>query len=214
MTQLRDAPVVRPVWRPRSEVDLLAEQLLAIDRFVAARPARSADVTAGGLSREQRLDLARQQNVLRRERDALIAQAQRQREACGAPLRLLAPRRVMIAHRNQWFAGKLTQSLEARGVRVVGCLDNGADAVGAVVAEQPDAALVEDRLEMVAGEQVIQDLRMFCAQTIVMAQVAYGDRVGALLDAGAASVFTRNVPPDDVAQKILEALRAGDQDRR
>lgn len=212
MTQLRDAPVVRPVRHPRSEVDLLAEQLLAIDRFVAARQVTSGAAAPGALSREQRLDLARRQDVLRREREALVAQTDRQLEACAGPLRLLAPRRVMIAHRSQEFATKVTSALEARRVCVAGRLDNGADAVGAIVAEQPDAVLVEDTLEMVAGEQVIRDLRTFCAHTIVVAQVAHGQRVGALLDAGAATVFTRSVPAGDVAQTISEALAAGADD--
>ena len=208
MTQLSDPPVVRPVWRPRTEVDLLHEQLLAVDRFLEARRASAAVLSAAALSREERLDVARRQDVLRRERDALVAQVHRQLESCGAPLQRRAPRRVMIAHRNEWFAGKLAQALVARGLRISGCLDNGADAVGAIVAEQPDAVLVEDALQMVPGEQVVRDLRAFCAHTVVLAQVAYGDRVGALLEAGAATVFTRNVPPDDVAQTIAEAVPA------
>jgi CheY-like chemotaxis protein len=62
-------------------------------------------------------------------------------------------------------------------------VDNGADAVGVVAAEQPDLLLVEDRLPMVSGEQVIAGVRTFSPNTLIAAQVAYSDRVGALLDA-------------------------------
>lgn len=143
---------------------------------------------------------------MRREHRALIAQTDQQLRLCGVPLQRQAQRRLVIAHRNEWFASKVAEVLEAEGVRVPAWLENGADAVGAVIAEQPDVALVEDALAMRSGEQVIRKLRQFCPDTILVTQVAHGDRVGSLLDAGAAAAFTRSVAPGDVAQKILELL--------
>lgn len=86
--------------------------------------------------------------------------------------------------------------------------DNGADAVGLVVAEQPDLVLVEDTLAMLPGLEVIREVRRFSPDTVVVAQAAYGDRVGQLLDAGATTVITRSVPPHDVAQSVLRLMRA------
>ena len=62
---------------------------------------------------------------------------------------------------------------------------------------------------MVPGEQVVRDVRSYCPDTVVAAQVAYGDRVGALLHAGASAVFTRRVPPLDAARSMLELLAGG-----
>jgi hypothetical protein len=42
----------------------------------------------------------------------------------------------------------------------------------------------------------------------VTAQAAYGDRVGQLLDAGASAVFTRRIPPADVARSLLRLVGA------
>ncbi|MBW3611859.1 MAG: hypothetical protein KY438_10085, partial [Actinobacteria bacterium] len=71
----------------------------------------------------------------------------------------------------------------AAGVRVVARLDNGADALGVVVAEQPDLVLVEESLAMLPGQEVVREIRQFSPHTLVVAQVAYGDRAGQMLDA-------------------------------
>lgn len=88
-------------------------------------------------------------------------------------------------------------------MHVVAGTDNGADAVGLTVAEQPDLVLVEDTLSMLTGVEVIREVRRFSAETVVVAQAAHGDRVGQLLDAGASAVFTRRTPPADVALSLL-----------
>lgn len=206
MSQLDDAPLARPAWRPRTEADVAEQQLAGIDRFIDALHVDEQAVAAEQLSREQQLDRACQQDVVTRERQALIAHAHHHLEAAGEPLGSLARRRVVIAHRNEWFAHKVTEALESSGVRVAAWLDNGADAVGTVIAEQPDVALVEDALAMLSGEQVIAELRDFCPDTVIVTQVAYSDRVGPLLESGAAAVFTRSVPPADVAHQIVELL--------
>lgn len=42
----------------------------------------------------------------------------------------------------------------------------------------------------------------------VAAHADYNDRVGVLLDAGARAVFTRQIPPADVAAALLELVGA------
>lgn len=117
-----------------------------------------------------------------------------------------AVRRVVIAHRSDWFVDRIASVLAEQGIHVVARLDNGADAVGTVIAEQPDVLLVEDSLAMVAGEQVIRAVQNFSPDTAVVAQAAYSDRVGALLEAGAAAVFTRQIPPADVVRSLVQLL--------
>ena len=200
-----DAP---PGWRRRSELDLAAQQLQAIARFNDARRMAEAAAAAVARSREMRMDISRSLEVLRREHDAVVQRAHEQLRVTGALLRGTPERRVVIAHRNEWFAGRVAHGLQDRGLLVVARVDNGADAIGIALAEQPDLIVVEDTLAMVPGDQVVRDVRGYCPATFVAAQVAYGDRVGLLLEAGASAVFTRNVPPGDVVERVVRLLEA------
>lgn len=193
--------------RPRPEFDLAARQIAAIVRFSEARRMAEGAAAAVARSRELRMDAARSLEVLRREHDAVVERAHEQLRRTAELLRPppAAPR-VVLAHRNAWFSGKVAEALEEQGLRIVARLDNGADAVGLAVAEQPDLLLAEDTLAMVPGEQVVRDVRRFCPDTVVVAQVAHGDRVGRLLEAGATAVFTRQVAGRDVASEMCRLL--------
>ena len=197
-----------PAWRPRNELDLAAQQLQAIARFNTARHMAEQAAAAVARSRELRMDVTRSLEVLRREHDAVVARSHEQLRLTGSLLRGSAERRVVIAHRNEWFVGKVANALHDRGLLVVAHVDNGADAIGIAVAEQPDLVVVEDTLAMVPGEQVVRDVREYCPQTFVAAQVAYGDRVGPLVQAGAAAVFTRRTTPLDAVRSMLALLDA------
>ncbi len=205
---LTDTPPTSPSWRPRSELDLAAQQLAAIARFNDVMRMSEQAAAAVARSREMRMDAARSLEVLHREHDAVVRRAHEQLRVTGNLVPGAGKRRVVLAHRNEWFLGRVALSLQDRGLLVVAQLDNGADAVGLAVAEQPDLVLVEDTLAMVPGEQVVRDVRRFCPGTRVVAQVAYGDRVSTLLEAGASTVFTRQVPPSDVAQGMVDLLVA------
>lgn len=193
-------------WQPSTEVDLTARQLDAVAAFHRARHAAEAAAGAASRSREMRMDASRRLEVLLREHEALVARSHQQLLASAGLLRTTARRRAVLAHRNAWFASKVSQALQDHGISIVATLDNGADVVGLAIAEQPDLVLVEDTLAMVPGEQVVRSVREFCPGTLVAAQVAYGDRVGALLEAGATPVFTRQVPPADVAVRLRELV--------
>ncbi len=202
------SPTAASAWRPRTELDLAAQQLAAIARFNDARHMAEAAAAAVARSREMRMDVTRSLEVLRREHDAVVRRAHEHQRLTGDLLRGPRARRVVIAHRNEWYVGKLVAALHDRGLLVVARIDNGADAVGIAVAEQPDLLMVEDTLAMVPGEQVVRDVRSYCPQTLVAAHVAYGDRIGPLLQAGAAAVFTRQVPPVEAVRSTLDLLPA------
>lgn len=206
MTQIDEHVPTRAAYRPRTYAELAAQQVAAIDQFHQARHAADAAVADGSLSREEQLDWGRQCEVRRREHTAIISRCDHELRLSGQVLADRAVRRVVLAHRSDWFLDKIASILAEQDVHVVARLDNGADAVGTVVAEQPDVLLVEDRLAMVAGEEVIREVGRFAPDTAVVAQVAYSDRVGVLLGAGAAAVFTRQIAPGQVAQALLELL--------
>lgn len=192
--------------RPRRSVDVAVQQLTAIDRFHTSRRLAEEAAASTVRTREERLDLSRRRDVLRRQHRAMIAQSHQQLCLTSGVLDHMAQPRVVLAHRSEWFAGRVSTALQEHGVHVAARVGNGADAIGAAVAEQPDLVLVEDHLEMVPGEQVISQVREFCPDTVLTAQVPYGDRVGELLEAGAAAVFTRRIPPLEVARQLLSML--------
>jgi hypothetical protein len=150
-------------------------------------------------SRETRMDAARRLEVLQRQQSALKARARTR--ATQAALR------AVVAHRHPWFLEKVVELLQAADVAVVEHhLENGADAIGVTVAEQPELFLVEDGLLMVPGDEVVRQTRRFCPDTLIAAQTPHADRLGLLLEAGANTVATRLVPPDEVVKQALGLL--------
>lgn len=192
----------------RSDLDLARQQLEAIDRWHASRRATMEVAERSAASREARMDLARRMDVVRAEHRAIIERTDAHLRASVELLHRTPPRRAIVVHRNAWFTEKLCTDLRARRVLIVATLTNGAEAVGAVVAEQPDLLVVEDSLPMLSGEDVVREVRSFAPATLIGAQVAYEDRIAVLLEAGADSAYARRVPPVSVAQGLAELLDA------
>ncbi|HUR13310.1 MAG TPA: hypothetical protein VM097_02325 [Mycobacteriales bacterium] len=189
----------------RSETDVLLDQLHGIASWMAEHPVTALLVDAA-VTREARLDLVRHRDVVERQRQALRARTARQLQDSDRVLRLTAVRRVVIAHRNEWFRGKVAAGLQAVGVDVVADVDNGADAVGLVIAEQPDLLLVEDKLLMLNGLDVTRAARRYAARTVVVAQVVDDAEIGSFLEAGATTAYPRRTPPADVAEDLRALL--------
>lgn len=186
---------------------MLLDQLRGIDAWTRShRPVDLLDVTR--LTREARLDLSRRQDVVERERQALLDWTARQLQDSDRLLRLGGVLRAVIVHRNGWFKSKVTSGLEDGGISVVADLENGADAVGVVVAEQPEVLLVEDRLPMVIGLDVTRAARLYSPSTVVVAQVANDWEIGPFLEAGATTTYTRRIPPADIAADLRAFLAA------
>jgi CheY-like chemotaxis protein len=193
---------------PRSDLDLARQQLAAIDRWHEARRATQEAASRSASSREARMDLARRLDVIRAEHRAIVERTDAQLRSSVELLQRTTPRRAVVVHRNSWFMDKVAVDLELRRIEVVARLTNGAEAVGAVVAEQPDLLLVEDSLPMVSGEDVVREVRTFAPLTRIGAQVAHDHRIAAMLEAGAHSAYTRRVPPADVAAALADLLPA------
>ena len=186
--------------------ELVELQLQALEVWNRARAAaeRAAAVTTA--SREVRMDLDRRMDVLRAQQAAIVEHTEQQLRASVRLLHADLPRRAVVAHRNEWFVQKVCGDLEACGVEVVARLENGAEAVGIAVAEQPDLVIVEDRLAMLSGEDVVRDVRRYAPRALIAAQVAYEDRVAPMLEAGADTAYTRRVPPLDLSADVHRLL--------
>lgn len=192
----------------RSEIELAERQLRAIEMWTRARRLVEEAASSTARSREMRMDLDRRREVLRAQHEAIVARTAESLASSVRVLRRAAPRRAVVAHRHQWYADKLCADLTARGVLVIGRLDNGAHVVGVTVAEQPDLVLVEDRLAMLSGEDVVRELRRYAPEAVIAAQVAYEDRIAPMLDAGATAAYARQVPPLDVSADLVRLMAA------
>lgn len=190
----------------RTELQLAELQLQAIDAFNRARRRTEQAAAAAPASREVRMDLDRELEVLRAGHVALVARTQEQLRCSVHVLQRAPSRRAVVAHRNAWFTGKLCTELTRHGVAVVGRFENGAQAVGVVVAEQPDLIVVEDRLAMLPGVEVVRQAREYVPESVIVAQVSYFDQVETMLQAGATAAYPRQVPPLDVSADLLRLV--------
>lgn len=194
-------------WQPRDDVQRLADQLAALERWHDRRRRTEEVVELRGLNREFRLDLERRQMVRERQHQALLARAAAQLAAGEKLLRARAPRAVLV-HRNDWFRGKVAEGLRGAGVDVVAQLSDGADAVGVAVVEQPDLLLVEDALPTMNGVEVLQAVQEFSAATRLAAHAGADTQLTGLLDAGAVRAFPRRTPPATVVAELVGLVGA------
>lgn len=195
-----------PMPPGRSQEELVTAQLTAIDAWNRARRAVEVSAEKSRLSREMRLDLTRREEARRREHRAMLARSDRMLQISGEQLAERVPVRAVLAHRNAWLRGRVAERLSQAGVEVVGEFEDGADAAGTIVAEQPDLVFVEDLLPTMAGLQVVRRVRTFASAAVTGAQVVDSSSIEPFVAAGAAAVFTRRVPPVEMAEQMLRVL--------
>jgi DNA-binding NarL/FixJ family response regulator len=118
--------------------------------------------------------------------------------------------RAVVAHRQPWFAQKVSQCLDDLGVVVLECLEDGADTMAAVVLHAPDLLVVGDLLPRVPAPEVVARTNVLAPATAVVVQVADTGSAPQLLDLGVRVVATRRVPPADVAEAALRSLSQGE----
>ena len=181
---------------------VLLRQVEALDHWNAARHQREAMLTGGGRSREEQLDMVRRLQVLQDAHGAVLQRTSESLAQAPAPMRAPHAPRAILAHRQEWLVTKLSDSLSALGVTVVGVTASGAEALGLTVAEQPELLFCGDTLAMMTSAELVAEVALFSPQTVLATQVAHGDLVGEMLDAGAHSVVTRQIPPDEVAATL------------
>lgn len=190
-------------------MELVADQVAAIDAWNRALSVRRGSVPAQAVTREMRQDLARRVEAHCRTQEALLSRADEHLRQSGELLMTLSPCRAILVHRNEWLREKVATGLRDCGVDVVASLEDGADGVGTLVVEQPDIVFVEDRLPSVAGLQVVKQARRYARGSVIGAQVLDGSEVDAFLAAGADAVFTRRIPPADMVQELMSHVGGG-----
>ncbi len=193
----------------QSPAALLLRQIEGIDAWNRARQSRERALRSGPGSRQDRLEAARRIDMLAHAHATVLARASSDLAEQPTPLAGVVGRRAVVAHRHLWFADKLSQGLEAGGVDVIGSSDNGAEALGVVVAEQPDLLAFGDALLMVTAVELLSEVALFAPATLRAVQVSNSNGVGLMLDTGAHSVFTQQVPPQEMADHLLALLALG-----
>lgn len=186
---------------------LLGRQLAALDAWNDVRRSRERALAAESMSREERLVADRRIAVFERAHAALLARADAALHSDPAPMPSNPALRAVIAHRHPWLADKLSTALATKGVLVVAVSGNGAEALGIVVAEQPDLLVTGDVLAMMSSAELLAETKRYAPYTARAAHVDDSAGVGAALEAGAHSVFVRHMPPDDVAEGLMPLLR-------
>jgi CheY-like chemotaxis protein len=181
-------------------------QLDGVEAWNVRRRQQEQAALVGQRSREQRLDLSRRMEVLREQHRAIVARTQEHLRRSADALSVQRPRAVVV-HRNAWFSDKVAAAFASGGLDVVARLTNGAEAVGVVVAEQPDLLLVEDALPMLPGDVVVREVREYAPGTLIGAQVASDGGVATMLEAGATAAYVRRVPPAEVAAGLVGLLQ-------
>lgn len=187
-----------------SPADRVVRQAQAIDAWVTARREREQALHTRSMTRDERLVVAREVEALRRTHDAIKERCARGLDADLDSLRSPGVTAV-VAHRHPWFVDKLVLLLGGHGVTVLACTDNGAEALGAVVAEQPDIVLAGGRLAMMHGRALLAESRLYAPDALLAAQ-ASDPQEGDTLRAAADTVFLRHHPPAFVADALV-ALR-------
>lgn len=209
MSEALPAPGIRAsgaIPAPRGEYDLVRRQLEGVATWHERRRQQQDGAASGRCSREQRLDLARRRDILQEQHRAIVARTDEQLRDSARMPSCTCRARAVVVHRGAWFIDKVCAALDGSGVDVVSRLANGAEAVGVVIAEQPDLVLVEDALPMLPGEAVIREIVACAPRTVVVAQVAHDEGISAMLAAGAWAAFPRRIPPGDVAAGLLALL--------
>lgn len=189
---------------------VLCRQVEAIDAWHARRRRQQAIAASMGDSREVRIDRSWRADVLRREHSAIV-------EHCDAHLRWSCDAvwqgraHAVVVHRHTWAGERLASALERRGVHVVAVLDNGADAVGAVVVEQPELVVLSEVLPMVSSLEVVREVRALAPETMAAVLVEHGSSARELAEAGAALTLPQATPCSHAADEMvaMHAMASG-----
>ena len=185
----------------RSGAQLVADQLSGLLGYFHERRTASLPST-GEPSREVR----RGHEARLREHEALMEWSRRQLEdGIAFDAGPVTPRAV-IAHRSDWFRGKIAEGLARQGIRVVAEVEDPAHACGVAIAEQPDIVVVEGNHPKMAGLDALTRITTLAGHAVIGVQTRDGESVEQYLDAGAAAVFTRRVPPAYVVNDLTRCL--------
>lgn len=151
-----------------------------------------------GSAREGRQEIARREAARDRERQALLSRS----TADAAAGRV----RVVVAHRMAWMRTALHTALEGAGIGPVEEVEDGATALGAVVAVQPDVVLVQQQLPWLDGLEAVRQMRLFAPDSLLAVQLDSPHAARAAREAGATLVVSRTERPQVVVTKLCQLV--------
>ena len=140
---------------------------------------------------------------------ALVARSQRKVQQSNEALE--TPRAI-LAYRQTWPARAVSDALTARGGAVVALLSDGAELVGATIAEQPEVVVTEELLPTLTGIEAVTQICEFAPTAFVAVQVDVATHAPAFLKAGARAVFSRRIPGPRLADLVWSALQTQDDE--
>ncbi|HWB66646.1 MAG TPA: response regulator transcription factor [Mycobacteriales bacterium] len=121
-----------------------------------------------------------------------------------------APIRVVLADDQTLVREGLSLMLGLMdGVEVVGIAEDGEQAVGAVLANRPDVALLDLRMPVLDGVEATQRLQQQAPDVEVVVLTTYADdeSVMAALRAGARGFLTKDATSEEIERAIRDAAR-------
>jgi CheY-like chemotaxis protein len=141
---------------PSADVNAYLDVLQRRERALAL-PLQTRSLGDGARAR---LGLLRAQTAALRAHSAQAAGSRRRREGRLA---------VVVADADPCVCALLTTLLESIDGRfeVVAAVEDGAQALGAVIARRPEALVLDDRLPLVDWREVAADVRVFAPATVV-----------------------------------------------
>lgn len=122
------------------------------------------------------------------------------------------PMRVLIADDQALFAEGLKTILAARApdIEVIGIAGNGAEAVAAVKADQPDVVLMDVRMPVMDGVEATREIHALYPSVFIVMLTTFDDDeyVKLSLAHGAIGYLMKNRPPAELIAS-LRAVRSG-----
>ena len=209
-TQDRSAPESAVLEHPRrpaavERADRVVRQVQGIDAWNTGRRLREQLLRRAAGSEQDPSEVCRQLDVSRRAQAAIHERTAQELVSGRGAMTAASDRTAVVAHRQPWFVEQMCRALLDRGVLVVACTDNAADALGAVVAEQPDIVLVGHRLAMMTGPDLLTQTRWYAAAALCAAQVP-DDDLPFPWHGSADAIFVTDDQPVDIADTLLRLL--------
>lgn len=186
-----------------THVERLDRQISAIAHWNDVRRQRERMAAAAGSAA---LPPCWRPDVLARVQKALQEHTRSSLLSTGWPMPASPPVTAVIADGDDWFAARLSEQLAAREVTVVAVTNDGEEALGVLIAEQPDLLVAADSLSMLAGAELLGQAAVFAPSTLRAAHVSRCAGGPAVLDAGPHASFPLGTAPHHVVEALSALL--------
>lgn len=182
--------------RTPEQIDLARQQALAA--WTSRRDVLEQLPELPGSAREAHQEADRRTAARDRERQALLSRLTTDPTSARV--------RVVVAHRRAWLRTALRTGLESAGIGAVEECEDGATALGAVVAAQPDVVLVQQQLPWLDGLEAVRQMRLYAPESLIAVQLDSPHAARDAREAGATLVLPRTERPQDVVARLCQLV--------